>query len=94
LKININKNTNKNIGMKRSLVIAGALVTTAIVLTLALGGIFAQDAFADSAISGKINFLPWEGTGGILVLLPPAYSGMGTTIPLAPALVSPTFTNV
>lgn len=75
--------------MKRSLVIAGALVATAIVLTLALGGVFAQDAFADSAISGKINFLPWEGTGGILVLLPPAYSGMGTTIPLAPALVSP-----
>ncbi len=66
--------------MKRSLVIAGALVTPAIVLTLALGGIFAHDAFADSAISGKITFLPWDSTGA--------------TIPLAPALVSPTFTNV
>jgi hypothetical protein len=80
--------------VQRSFVIACALMTTAIVLTLALGGIFAQHAFADSAISGKITFLPWDGTSGILVLLPPSHSGMGTAIPLAPALVSPTFTDV
>lgn len=77
--------------MQRSLVIAGAFVTTAILVTLALRGSFAQHASAQSAISGKIIFLPWDGTGGKLVLVPSAQTGMGTTIPLAPALVSPTF---
>jgi len=94
MKMNINKNSNENIGMQRPLVIAGALVTTAILVTLAVGGSFAQHATADSAISGKITFLPWDGTSGKLILLPPAQSGMGTTIPLAPALVSPTFSYV
>jgi hypothetical protein len=83
--MNDNKNKNSNEIRQVSIILVAVVAST----VLALGSL-AQYVSADIAVSGKITFLPWYGTGGEIVYLPPAKSGIETTTALLPpALVTP-----
>jgi hypothetical protein len=83
-----NNNINKGRRADSSFKFAGVLVVLSAIITLgAAVGLFSH-VYAESGVSGKITFLPWDGKSGSIVYLPPARDDLNTIVSLPPAIVS------
>ena len=89
-----NNNINKGRRLGSSLILAGLLVIVSALITLiAAVGLFGH-VYAETGVSGKVTFLPWDGKSGSIVYLPPARADLNTIISLPPAIVSSAIVSV
>lgn len=81
-------NINKKRRGDSSFKFAGVLVVVSAIITLVAAVSLSTHVYAESEVSGKITFLPWDGKSGSIVYLPPARDDLNTITALPPAIVS------